>query len=106
MLTDSTADTDQIASVYAPERFIPRDKLPEWVFETRTRFLVAAPTAERAHQWFVDESDIEVDTEIIDFGQVEFVGQTLRSFEGEPEPRFWITDVGRRVLAMASLFDK
>src|SRR5258708_26668092 len=71
MRTDSTADTDQIASVYAPERFIPRDKLPEWVFETRTRFLVAAPTAERAHQWFVDESDIEVDTEIIDFGQVD-----------------------------------
>jgi hypothetical protein len=102
---NSTAETDQAAGVCAPERFIPRDKLAEWVFETRTRFLVAAPTAERAHQWFVDESDIEVDTEILDFGTVALIGQTVRSMDQEPELRYVLTDRGRRDLAVARLFD-
>jgi hypothetical protein len=106
MLMNSTVDTDQVASSSALDRFIPPDELPEWVFETRTRFLVAAPTAERAHQWFVDESDIEVDTEILDFGQVDLVGQTVRSMDQEPAPRYVITDQGRRDLALARLFDQ
>jgi hypothetical protein len=103
---DRVVIVDQVESAAAPEPFIPRDKLPEWVFETRTHFLVWAPTAERALRWFVDESDIDVDTEILTFGQVDLVGQTVRSMEQEPEPRYVVTDQGRRDLAMSQLFDK
>ncbi len=108
MLMNSTVDTDQVASSSALDRFIPRDVLPEWVFETRTRFMVWAPTPEHAHQWFVDESesDIEVDTEILDFGTVALIGQTVRSMDQEPELRYVLTDKGRRELAMAQLFDR
>lgn len=88
------------------EPFIPRAELREWVFETRSRCLIAAPTLERAQRWFVDESDIGVDNEHLEFCEVQFIGQTVRSMDQEPEPRYVLTDQGRRDLAVAQLFDK
>jgi hypothetical protein len=90
---------------YMPaEPVIPRDELPEWVFGTQTRFLVAAPTPELARRWFEEEDEVDVNCEILEFGQVQLLGQTVRSMHVEPEPRYGITDLGRRAVALEQLF--
>jgi hypothetical protein len=88
------------------EPLIPRDELPEWVFGAQTRFLVAAPTPELAQRWFEDENDIDVDCEILEFGPVQLLGQTVRSMDVKPEPRYVITDFGRRAVALEQLFGR
>jgi hypothetical protein len=80
--------------------------LPEWVFGTQTRFLVAAPTPELARRWFEEEDEVDVNCEILDFGQVQLLGQTVRSMHVEPELRYGITDLGRRAVALEQLFGR
>jgi hypothetical protein len=84
----------------------PRAECPQFVVQTQTVYLVShAPTAARALQWFADKSDIELDVETLDFGTVEVLGQVRH--HGEPEDvRYWITEQGRRDLAMARACDK
>jgi hypothetical protein len=86
------------------DRLIPRDELPQWVFETQTRFLITAHTPELARRWFEDENDIDLDCEILEFGPVQLLGQTVRSMDVKPEPRYVITDLGRRAVALEQLF--
>jgi hypothetical protein len=57
------------------ETFIPRDDLPVFVIRSHMTYLVFAASAERALQWFADESDTEVDNEILDFGSPEVIVQ-------------------------------
>jgi hypothetical protein len=89
-------------------KFIPRAECPQFVVQTQTVYLVSgAPTAARALQWFADKNDIDLDVETLDFGTVEVLGQVRA--DGEPEddePRYWITDSGRRALATAAALDK
>lgn len=78
------------------EPFIPREDLHQYVIATNTKYLVYAPSLERAMLWFTDTADIDLDSEIIDFGTVEFVE------EREPAPedrRYRITDRGRAAIA-------
>ena len=63
--------------VPAEPKFIPRDQLPRFVVRTTTEYMVFADSPEQALQWFDLDSAIDVDTEILTFGQVEIVDQLV-----------------------------
>jgi hypothetical protein len=89
-------------------KFIARAECPQFVVQTQAVYLIShAPTADRVLQWFTDPNDIDLDVETLDFGTVEVLGQVdpNRSPDDE-EPRYVLTEQGRRDLAMARAFDK
>ena len=49
-------------------------------------------------------NDIDLDCEILEFGEVQLLGQTVRSMDLTPEPRDVLTDLGRRAVALQQLF--
>ena len=93
-----------IVDQVAEPKFTPRDQLPRFVVQTQTVYVVYAETADRALRWFADQSDTDLDVEPFDFGQVEVLGQLRPESESDEDPRYWLTEQGRRALAMASLF--
>jgi signal transduction histidine kinase len=87
--------------VSAAPKFIPRDQLHRFIVSSQTVYLVYAETAERALQWFSDPTDIDLDVETLDFGEVEVFGQLSPEEQLDDEPRYWITNQGRVALAEA-----
>jgi len=78
--------------------FVPKDRMNQYVIATQTRYVVYAPSIERALGWFTDTSDAALDVETLDFGTVEFVEEIHPSTEHR---RYWITERGRGALAEA-----
>jgi hypothetical protein len=101
---DRVVITDPVPAQPETER-TPRAECPQFAVQTQTVYLVShAPTADRVLQWFTDPNDIDLDVETLDFGTVEVLGQVRP--DGEPEDvRYWITEQGRRDLAVAAALD-
>ena len=73
-----------------------RSSWPTFVVATQTVYRVAAPSAERALQWFADQSDTDLDVVTIDFGTVEVIDQIAT--DAQPIP-FTLTPKGRAAIA-------
>jgi len=52
-----------------------RSEWPTFIVASQTVYCVAAPSAERALQWFADATDIDLDVITVDFGRVEVIDQ-------------------------------